>query len=42
VNDNAEMILVDASCSAEAVARVSEVKATFHQGRLVFGAVGKV
>ncbi|UHM91861.1 amidohydrolase family protein [Rahnella victoriana] len=42
INDNAEMILVDASCSAEAVARVSDVKATFHQGRLVFGAVGKV
>ena len=42
VNDNAEMILVDASCSAEAVARVSDVKATFHQGRLVFGSVQKV
>ena len=42
INDNAEMILVDASCSAEAVARVSDVKATFHQGRLVFGSVQKV
>jgi len=42
VNDKAEMILVDASCSAEAVARVSDVKATFHQGRLVFGSVQKV
>ncbi|MFZ4831725.1 amidohydrolase family protein [Rouxiella sp. Mn2063] len=42
VNDNAEMILVDASCSAEAVARISPVKATFHQGRLVFGSIQKV
>lgn len=41
VNDDAEMILVDASCSAEAVARISDVKATFHQGRLVFGSVAK-
>ncbi|MCU5775337.1 amidohydrolase family protein [Erwiniaceae bacterium BAC15a-03b] len=39
VNDPAEMILVEASCSAEAVARVSPVKATFHRGRLVAGAV---
>jgi len=42
INDSAEMILVDASCSAEAVARISEVKATFHQGRLVFGTLQKV
>jgi len=41
VNDNAQMILVAASCSAEAVARVSDVKATFHQGRLVAGSVQK-
>lgn len=42
VNDAAEMILVAASCSAEAVARVPEVSATFHQGRLVAGGVRKV
>lgn len=41
INDSAEMILVQASCSAEAVARVSDVKATFHQGRLVAGSVQK-
>jgi cytosine/adenosine deaminase-related metal-dependent hydrolase len=37
--DAAEFILVDASCSAEAVARRSPRRATFHQGRLVYGAV---
>lgn len=42
VNDSAEMILVEASCSAEVVARVPEVSATFHQGRLVAGGVRKV
>ncbi len=42
VNDIAEMILVEASCSAEAVARVPDVKATFHQGRLVAGSLQKV
>jgi cytosine/adenosine deaminase-related metal-dependent hydrolase len=41
VNDAAEMMLVDASCSAEAVARVPAVQATFHQGRLVFGQLKK-
>ncbi|RDI50520.1 amidohydrolase family protein [Microvirga subterranea] len=37
--DTAEFVLVDASCSAEAVARRSPRRATFHQGRLAFGAV---
>ncbi|QKJ86701.1 N-isopropylammelide isopropyl amidohydrolase [Paramixta manurensis] len=39
VNQEAEMMLVDASCSAEAVARIAEVKATFHRGKLVFGSL---
>nr|WP_195761691.1 amidohydrolase family protein [Pantoea sp. 201603H] len=42
VNDDAEMILVEASCSAEAVARVSPVKTTFRQGRVVFGGLQKI
>jgi cytosine/adenosine deaminase-related metal-dependent hydrolase len=37
--DKAEFVLVDASCSAEAVARRSPRWATFHQGRLVYGAI---
>jgi cytosine/adenosine deaminase-related metal-dependent hydrolase len=37
--DTAEFVLVDASCSAEAVARRSPRRATFHNGRLVYGAV---
>jgi cytosine/adenosine deaminase-related metal-dependent hydrolase len=37
--DTAEFVLVDASCSAEAVARRSPRRATFHKGRLVYGAV---
>ncbi|MEQ6889245.1 amidohydrolase family protein [Halomonas sp. CS7] len=37
--DSAEFMLVDASCSAETVARVSPRVATFHQGRLVAGTV---
>ncbi|MEM6162102.1 amidohydrolase family protein [Erwinia sp. P6884] len=41
LNTDAEMMLVAASCSAEAVARVPEVIATFRQGRLVAGAVQK-
>lgn len=41
LNSPAEMMLVSASCSAEAVARLSDVRATFHQGRLVSGAVSK-
>ena len=34
--DEASFVLVDASCSAEAVARVSAVKALFHKGNKVF------
>ncbi|WP_428943910.1 amidohydrolase family protein [Pantoea sp. FN060301] len=41
LNADAEMMLVAASCSAEAVARVPEVIATFHQGWLVAGTVQK-
>ncbi|MBO1908317.1 amidohydrolase family protein [Microvirga sp. 3-52] len=37
--DRAEFVLVDASCSAEAVARRSPRRATFHKGRLVYGTV---
>jgi cytosine/adenosine deaminase-related metal-dependent hydrolase len=39
LGDTAEFVLVDASCSAEAVARRSPRRATFHKGRLVYGAV---
>jgi len=39
VQDEASFVLVDASCSAEAVARISPRTATFHQGRMVWGAV---
>ncbi|WP_387691456.1 amidohydrolase family protein [Photorhabdus sp. RM71S] len=39
VGDKAEFVLVAASCSAEAVARLPARQATFHQGRLVAGAV---
>ncbi|KMW72664.1 deaminase [Photorhabdus luminescens subsp. luminescens] len=39
VGDKAEFVLVVASCSAEAVARLPARQATFHQGRLVAGAV---
>jgi cytosine/adenosine deaminase-related metal-dependent hydrolase len=34
--DEASFVLVDASCSAEAVARACEVKALFHKGNKVF------
>jgi cytosine/adenosine deaminase-related metal-dependent hydrolase len=34
--DEASFVLIDASCSAEAVARVSAVKALFHKGNKVF------
>ena len=37
--DDASFVLVDASCSAEAVARISPRTATFHKGNLVWGAV---
>ncbi|MBS0879661.1 amidohydrolase family protein [Pantoea sp. JGM49] len=36
VQDDASMMLVEASCSAEAVARISPVRATFHSGMPVF------
>ncbi len=38
--DDASFVLVDASCSAEAVARISPRTATFHKGNLVWGSVG--
>lgn len=41
VGDEAGFSLTPASCSAEAVARVTERTATFHKGRLVSGGVGK-
>ncbi|NUU66262.1 amidohydrolase family protein [Enterobacteriaceae bacterium BIT-l23] len=37
LQQNADFMLVDASCSAEAVARISPVTATFHRGRQVYG-----
>lgn len=40
--DPATMMLVAASCSAEAVAHVAPVMATFHQGKQVFGALAKI
>ncbi len=39
--DPAEFVLVDASCSAEAVARRSPRCAAFHKGRLVHGALSR-
>lgn len=39
--DAAGLVLTDARCSAEAVARCSPRVATFHKGRLVAGAVGR-
>lgn len=41
VGDDAAFTLVGASCSAEAVARLPARTATFYQGRMVFGSVGK-
>lgn len=41
VQDDASFVLVDASCSAEAVARISPRAATFHRGRMVWGSVGR-
>lgn len=38
--DDASFVLVDASCSAEAVARISPRTATFHNGQMVWGSVG--
>ncbi|WP_340618124.1 amidohydrolase family protein [Xenorhabdus entomophaga] len=42
VQDDASFVLVDASCSAEAVARISPRTATFHKGDMVWGSVGKM
>ena len=36
VGDTADVVLVDASCSAEAVSRISPVKSLIHQGNIVF------
>lgn len=36
VDDKADLVLVDASCSAEAVSRVSPVKSLIHRGNIVF------
>ncbi|HEI8868142.1 amidohydrolase family protein [Serratia sp. AKBS12] len=41
VGDEAGFVLVNASCSAEAVARLPPRSATFHQGRLVYGSLDK-
>ncbi|MEE7533188.1 amidohydrolase family protein [Klebsiella huaxiensis] len=38
--DEASFVLVDASCSAEAVARISPRAATFHKGNMVWGSIG--
>ena len=38
LQDEASMMLVDASCSAEAVARIAPVRATFQHGTSVFSA----
>ncbi|WP_273216401.1 amidohydrolase [Runella zeae] len=35
-NDKADVVLVEASCSAEAVARVSPIKSLIHQGKVVY------
>lgn len=34
--DAADLVLVDASCSAEAVSRISQVTSLIHQGKIVF------
>lgn len=39
VQDEASFVLVDAACSAEAVARIAPRTATFHRGALVWGSV---
>lgn len=36
VGDTADLVLVDASCSAEAVSRVSEVKSLIYNGKVVY------
>lgn len=39
--DDASFVLLDASCSAEAVARISPRYATFHKGNLAYGILQK-
>jgi cytosine/adenosine deaminase-related metal-dependent hydrolase len=39
IGDTANMVLIDASCSAEAVARRSKRKAVFYKGNLVFSSL---
>lgn len=41
VGDTASMVLIDASCSAEAVARRSERKAVIYKGNVVSGSLSK-
>lgn len=36
VDDNADLVLVDASCSAEAVSRISPIKSLISKGNIVF------
>ena len=36
VGDDATLVFLDASCSAEAVSRISDVKSLIHQGNIVF------
>ena len=36
VGDDANLVFVDASCSAEAVSRISPVKSLIHKGNIVF------
>lgn len=35
-NDQADFVLIDASCSAEAVSRISPVKSLVHRGKIVY------
>jgi cytosine/adenosine deaminase-related metal-dependent hydrolase len=41
VGDTASMILLDATCSAEAIARCAKRQAVFYKGNLVSGSVGQ-
>lgn len=36
VGDNADLVLVDATCSAEAISRISEVKSLIYNGNVVY------
>ncbi|WP_088044438.1 amidohydrolase family protein [Bacillus sp. EAC] len=42
VGDEASLVLVDASCSAEAVARRSERAAVFQKGKIVYGGLNSI